>query len=82
MTAYHKPNLMRVACELSKMSNPERTANALVQALAAYAGKEPPAPLPEPKGRTTNERFNDLLNGCGDPRAVYTALLAFAEAGK
>ena len=26
-----------------------------------------------------NEKFNQLLNECKHPRAVYTALLAYAE---
>ncbi|MDE7261143.1 MAG: hypothetical protein K2N78_03645 [Oscillospiraceae bacterium] len=56
--------------------------NALSAVLAAYAGAEPPAPLPVPEGRTNNERFNALLNSCQHPRAVYDTLLAFAEAGK
>lgn len=28
-----------------------------------------------------NERFNQLLNSCQDPRAVYAALLALAGLG-
>ena len=28
-----------------------------------------------------NERFNALLNSCANPRQVYNALLALAEAG-
>ena len=27
---------------------------------------------------TNNERFNDLLNSCQNPRAMYNALLALA----
>ena len=30
---------------------------------------------------TNNERFNELLNSCQNPRAVYAALLALAKAG-
>lgn len=28
-----------------------------------------------------NERFNQLLNSCQNPRAVYNALLALGKAG-
>ena len=31
---------------------------------------------------TNNEKFNAVLNGCENLRAVYNALLAFVEAGK
>lgn len=75
-----RPNLWRLAVELSKLDNPERTVNALFSAISAYAGTEPPAPLPE--GRSNNERFNAVLNNCQRARAVYDALSAFAEAGK
>ncbi len=78
----NKPNLMRVASELASFGDASRpVANALIQVLAAYAGAEPPAPLPEPDGRTNNQRFNTLLNSCENPRAVYNALLSFAEKG-
>lgn len=30
---------------------------------------------------TNNERFNELLNSCENPRAVYVALLALARSG-
>lgn len=47
------------------------------------AGK--PAPLKirdvnesEEYRMNNNERFNDLLNSCGDPRRVYNALLVLA----
>lgn len=30
---------------------------------------------------TNNERFNQLLNGCQNPRAVYAALSALANNG-
>ena len=30
---------------------------------------------------TNNERFNQLLNSCQNPRAVYNALLALGKAG-
>lgn len=30
---------------------------------------------------TNNERFNQLLNGCQNPRAVYLALLSLAGTG-
>ena len=74
-----KPNLMRVASELASYGDASRpVTNALAQVLAAYAGAEPPAPLPEPDGQTNNERFNALLNSCENPRAVYNALLALA----
>ena len=76
-----KPNLMRVASEIASYGDASRpVANALIQVLAAYAGAEPPAPLPEPDGQTNNERFNALLNSCENPRAVYNVLLAIAGA--
>ncbi len=31
---------------------------------------------------TNNERFNRLLNGCQNPRAVYLALLSLAGTGQ
>lgn len=30
---------------------------------------------------TNNERFNQLLNSCQNPRAVYSALLALGTTG-
>ncbi|MBD5130476.1 MAG: hypothetical protein HDT43_11255 [Ruminococcaceae bacterium] len=76
-----RPNLLRVAREIATYKNPERVVNALTAVLAA-AGTESPAPLPEPEGRTNNEKFNALLNSCQNPRAIYNALAAFAETGK
>ena len=37
-----------------------------------------PAPLQE--GQGNNDKFNAMLNSCQNPRAVYNALLAFANA--
>lgn len=75
-----RPNLLRVAREIAAMEHPERAVEALGAVLADSHEKEPPASLPE--GQTNNERFNALLNSCQNPRTVYNALLAFAEAGK
>ena len=72
-----RPNLLRVAQEIATYKNPERVVNALTAMLAAYAGAEPPTPLPVPEGQTNNERFNALLNSCQNPRAVYDALAVF-----
>lgn len=77
-----RPNLLRVATEISKMNHPERVEDALTQPLAAHAETESPAPLPVPERRTNKERFNAVLNRCENPRAVFNALMAFAEAGK
>ena len=30
---------------------------------------------------TNNERFNQLLNSCQNPRAIYAALLSLGKAG-
>lgn len=72
-----KPNLLRLARVIAAGRNPERVVNALFQMLANCAGTEPPAPFPE--GQTNNERFNDLLNSCQNPQAVYDMLAAVAE---
>ena len=75
-----RPNLLRVAQEIATYKNPDRVVNTLSAVLAARAGAETPAQLPE--GRTNNEKFNAILNSCQHPGAVYDALMAFAEAGK
>lgn len=75
-----KPNLVRLAREISSSKHPKQLLNALDIILSAYAqGRQAQAPLPE--GQTNNERFNALLNSCQNPRGVYNALSAFSELG-
>lgn len=56
-----RPNLMRLAREISSSKHPEQILNALGMILSGYAqGRQAQAPLPE--SQTNNERFNALLN--------------------
>lgn len=75
-----KPNLVRLAKEISSSKHPEQLLNALAIILSdSDQGRQAQAPLPE--GQTNNERFNTLLNSCQNPRDVYNALSAFSELG-
>lgn len=67
----NKPRLYRLACELSTYENPYRVLNAL-KAILSTGAKEGGGNM------SNNERFNQLLNSCQNPRAVYSALQAFA----
>ncbi len=74
----HKPNLWRVACELSKCKNPYGMSDLLLTVAGSVLGE---ARDSENTGMTNNKKFNRLLNGCGHPRAVYSALLSLGRAG-
>ena len=76
-----RPNLARIALELASYggADADRVIDGLMFLFSARAKK--PAE-PAPAAADNNQRFNDLLNHCEDPRKVYNALSAFAEDGK
>lgn len=64
----NKPNLMRVAVELSGYGAAAYpVADAMLNMLAAE------------RHMSNNERFNLMLNSCKHPRQVYNALSAFPK---
>ena len=72
------PNLMRLAKELATYEDPDRdrVLNALGAMLAEYKGTKTPETNKASDTKDNNQKFNDLLNSCKDPRAMYNALLA------
>jgi len=75
-----RPNLMRLAKELATYEDPDRdrVLNALGALLAEHKGTKPPETSKASDTKDNNQKFNDLLNSCKDPRAMYNALLALA----
>lgn len=73
-----RPNLMRLARELATYEDPDRVLNALGALLAEHKGTRPPETSKESDTKDNNQKFNDLLNSCKDPWAMYNVLLALA----
>lgn len=67
-----KPNLWRIAEEIASYGDSAVPVLTGLTAMLAYK-----APV-QPENTDNNQKFNDLLNNCKYPLAMYSTLLALA----